>query len=259
MTCLDVRELLPELAVGVLSVDDRAGVERHLHWCAGCRKEASDLGQAAATFGFTLAPAPVPQGLGERVVARVRRSAGAPGTHRRARTAAAAIVAAMIAVASLGWGAVMAGRADRFADRAIVAERNQAAALERFQRTIAQLFPGRAVSESDMHLAPLSPVATGTGGGFALQLVSTRLLDFSMVIVNGLDPAATERLPYRVRLVNTRTGKELRAGRIDELDADGGAEAFHEFNRADLSGFTDVVVVDASGEVVLSGTVDQSA
>ena len=80
-----------------------------------------------------------------------------------------------------------------------------------------------------------------------------------MVIVNGLDPAATERLPYRVRLVNTRTGKELRAGRIDELDADGGAEVFHEFKRADLSGFTDVVVVDASGEVVLSGTVDQSA
>ncbi len=259
MTCLDVRELLPELAVGVLSVDDRARVERHLHWCAGCRKEASDLGQAAATFGFTLEPAPVPQGLGERVVARVRRSAGAPGTPRRARTAAAAIVAAMIAVASLGWGAVMAGRADRFAERAALAERTQAEALERFQRTIAQLFPGQTVSESNMHLAPLSPVATGTGGGFALQLVSPRLLDFSMVIVNGLDPAATQRLPYRVRLVNTRTGKELRAGRIVELDADGGAEVFYQFKRADLSGFSDVVVVDAAGDVVLSGTVDQSA
>ncbi|MCI0633333.1 MAG: zf-HC2 domain-containing protein [Actinobacteria bacterium] len=258
MTCLDVRELLPELAVGVLSAADRAGVERHLQWCAGCRKEASDLGQAAATFGFTLTPAPVPQGLGERVVARVGRSAGAPGTARRARTAAAAIVAAMVAVASLGWGAVMAGRADRFAERAALAERNQATALEQFQRTIAQLFPGRTVSESDMHLSPLSPVAAGTGGGFALQLVSPRLLDFSMVIVNGLDPTATRRLPYRVRIVNPSSGKELRAGRIEELDADGGAQVFHQFKRADLSGFTDVVVVDAAGEVVLSGTVDQS-
>ncbi len=258
MTCLDVRELLPELAVGVLSDDDRTGVERHLQWCAGCRKEAADLGQAAATFGFSLAPAPVPQGLGERVVARVRRSAGAPGSPRRARTAAAAIVAAMVAVASLGWGAVMAGRADRFAERAALAERTQSEALERFNRILSQVIPGEDV-QSDTHLGPLSPVATESGGGFALQLVSTRLLDFSMVIVNGLDPAATERLPYRVRLVNTRTGKELRAGRIEELDADGGAEVFHQFKRADLSGFTDVVVVDAAGEVVLSGTVDQSA
>jgi hypothetical protein len=259
VTCLDVRELLPELAVGVLAADDRAGVERHLQWCAGCRKEASDLGQAAATFGFTLAPAPVPQGLGERVVARVRRSAGAPGTPRRARTAAAALVAVIVAVASLGWGALMAGRADRFAERAVLAERTKAEAIEQFQRTIAQLFPGQSVSESDMHLGPLSPVAAGTGGGFALQLVSPRLLDFSMVKVTGLDPDATARLPYRVRLVNTRTGKELRAGRIEELDADGGAEVFHQFNRADLTGFTDVVVVDATGEVVLSGTVGRSA
>lgn len=258
MTCLDVRELLPELAVGVLSADDRAGVERHLQWCAGCRKEASDLGQAAATFGFTLAPATVPQGLGERVVARVRRSAGAPGTPRRARTAAAAIVAAMVAVASLGWGAVMAGRADRFAERAALAERTQAEALEQFQKLLANVIPSRSVSESDTHLGPLSPVATGTGGGFALQLISPRLLDFSMVIVNGLDPAATGPLPYRVRLLNA-DGKELSAGRIEELDADGGAEVFHQFNRADLAGFTDVVVVDAAGEVVLSGTVDQSA
>ena len=258
MTCLDVRELLPELAVGVLSVDQRTGVERHLQWCAGCRKEAADLGQAAATFGFALAPAPVPHGLGERVVARVRRAAGAPGTARRARTAAASIIAAMVAVASLGWGAVMAGRADRFAERAAQAERSQAEALERFRGVVASVIPRQVVSNSDMHLGQLTPIATTTGGGFVLQLVSPTILDFSMVIVNGLDPTATERLPYRVRLVNA-DGDELRAGRIEELDADGGAEVFHQFKRADLTGFTTVVVVDAIGDVVLSGTVDQSS
>lgn len=258
MTCLDVRELLPELAVGVLSADQRTGVERHLQWCAGCRKEAADLGQAAATFGFALAPAPVPQGLGERVVSRVRRAAGAPGTARRARTAAASIVAAMVAVASLGWGAVMAGRADRFEERAAQAERSQAEALERFQRVLANVIPAEAVSAGDTHLGQLSPVATGAGGGFALQLVSPTILDFSMVIVNGLDPAETDPLPYRVRLVNA-DGQELRAGRIEELDADGRAEVFHQFKRADLTGFTSVVIVDADGDVVLSGTVDQSA
>jgi anti-sigma factor RsiW len=256
MTCLEVRELLPELAVGVLSRDDRDHVERHLRWCAGCRKEAADLGQAAATFGFALEPAVVPTGLGDRVVARVRRAAGAPGTPRRARMAAAAVVAALVAVASLGWGAVMAGRADRFAQRAERAEREQAVALERFQRVLAGVIPGQELPEDETHLGQLAPVAAGSGGGAVLQLISPTILDFAMVIVSGLEPDEGE-MPYRVRLVN-EGGEVLRAGRIDELDADGGAEVFHQFKTADLTGYATVEVVDATGAVVLTGVVDQS-
>ena len=104
----------------------------------------------------------------------MRRAAGAPGTRRRARTAAAALIAATIAFASLGWGAVMAGRADRFEDRAEQAEREQEAAIERFQIVLSQVIPSDSVSSSDTHLGQLTPVAGGTGGGFALQLVSPR-------------------------------------------------------------------------------------
>ena len=256
MICLAVRELLPELAVGVLSPGDRDEVERHLRWCAGCRKESLELGQAAATFAFALAPSPVPQGLGERIVERVRRAAGAPGTPRRARTAAAAIVAAMVAVGSLGWGAVMAGRADRFEERAAQAQKDQLDALARFQKIISQIIPGQPVSEGEMKLGQLQPGPDSPGGGFVLQLVSPTRIDFTMVIVNGLDPAAIERLPYRVQLFNA-AGEMLKAGRIDELDADGGAEVFHEFAHADLMGFTSVRVVDRTGEVVLDGDVER--
>jgi hypothetical protein len=256
VSCLAVRELLPELAVGVLSPQDREEVERHLGWCAGCRKEASELGRAAATFGFALVPAPMPKGLGERTVQRVKRAAGAPGTPRRARTAAASILAAMIAVGSLGWGAVMAGRADRFAERAAQAERDRAEDLEQFQKVLSQVIPDVPLPEDQTHLGRLSPAAEGQGGGAVLQLASPNLLDFTIVIVNGLDPAATGRLPYRVQLVNA-AGELLAAGRIDELDADGGAEVFHEFKRADLTGYTSVRVVDASGEIVLAGEVDR--
>ena len=49
----------------------------------------------------------------------------------------------------------------------------------------------------------------------------------------------------------------LKAGRIDELDADGGAEVFHQFAHADLIGFTSVRVVDRTGEVVLDGNVER--
>ncbi|MGZ5290975.1 MAG: anti-sigma factor family protein [Actinomycetota bacterium] len=262
MNCLAVRELLPELAVGVLSPHDHEEVERHLRWCAGCRKESSELGQAAATVAFALAPAPVPQGLGERIVERVRRAAGAPGTTRRARAAAASIVAAMIAVGSLGWGAAMAGRADRFEERAEQAERERTEALERFQKAIAGLsglsgiIPVQELPDEETHLGQLSPTPETQGGGAVLQLVSPKRLDFTIVIVNGLDPQATGRLPYRVRLLNA-AGETLKAGRIDELDADGGADVFHEFRNQDLAGYTTVQVVNAAGDIVLSGVVDQ--
>jgi len=254
--CLAVRELLPELAVGVLSPGDRYEVERHLSWCAGCRKESTELGQAAAIFAFALAPSPVPQGLAERIVDRVRRAAGAPGTRRRARTAAASIVAAMVAVGSLGWGAVMAGRADRFEQRAREALQSRTTAIAEFQHVIDGILPiPPQLPDEETHLGHLVPTADGQGGGAVLQLVSPNLLDFTIVIVNGLDPAATDRLPYRVQLFNG-AGEMLKAGRMDELDVDGGAEVFHEFAHADLTGYTSVRVVDRSGEVVLEGDVE---
>jgi len=43
-----------------------------------------------------------------------------------------------------------------------------------------------------------------------------------------------------------------------DLDAGGGAEVFHQFNR-DLTGYTQVVVRDASGGVVLRGTADANS
>lgn len=258
MTCLGVRELLPELAIGVLSPAERDEVERHLRWCAGCRKEASELGQAAATFAFALAPVPVPHGLGERIVERVRHVAGSPGTPRRARTTSASIVAAMVVVASLGWGAAMAGRADRFEDRADRAERDAAAALERFVVAIQGVVPpGQDLPEDQFHLGRLTPTADGGGGGAVLQLVSPNILDFSMVIVNGLDPKATGRLPYRVQLLNA-AGQVLRAGRIVDLDANGGAEVFHQFANKDLTNYSTVQVLDSAGVVVLTGGIEGS-
>jgi hypothetical protein len=256
VTCLEVRELLPEMSIGVLPAPERERLGRHLQWCAGCRKEAGDLDRAAATLAFALPPASAPEDLEDRVVASVGRAAGAPVTRRRARTVAAAMVAAVIAFASLGWGAVMAGRADRFADRAAQAEREQAVALERFRKVYANVIPGRTLPTNETHLGQLTPLAAGTGGGFALQLVSPEYLDFVMVIVNGLDEPG--RLPLRVQLLNG-AGTMLRAGRITALNANGGAEVYHQFKTQDLAGFTRVRVVDNQGQVVLAGTVDQSS
>lgn len=258
MTCVQIRELLAERAVGVLPDGERAEVEQHLRWCAGCRKEAAELDSAAATVAFALTPVPMPTGLGERIVARVRQAAGAPGSPRRLRTAVAAAVAAVVAVTGLGWGAVMAGRAERLADRAEQVELRQAEALDRFRQVLARLVPGAELPEQETFLGRLVPVGPEMlGGGAVLQLVSPNRIDFAIVLVNGLDADDPDGLPYRVTLSN-RSGDLLRVGRIDELDADGGAQLFRQFEGQELVGYTHVRVTDASGTVVLEGVVDQS-
>jgi hypothetical protein len=78
----------------------------------------------------------------------------------------------------------------------------------------------------------------------------------TIVIVNGLDPEVTGPLPYRVRLLNV-AGEVLKAGRIEELDADGGADVIRQFTNQDLTGYTTVHVLNADGDVVLSGEIDQ--
>lgn len=57
MNCPAVRDRLPEHALGVVDHHDATAIERHLAWCAACRKEARDLERAAATMAFALAPA----------------------------------------------------------------------------------------------------------------------------------------------------------------------------------------------------------
>lgn len=254
MSCVDVRDQLAEFAVGVLTKDEQAEVERHLQWCAGCRKEAAELGQAASTFAFALHPEPVPEGLEDRVVAGVRRTAASPHVRRRTGTVIAAVVAAAIAVAGLGWGSVMAGKARSLADQTRQLEQQQDQALERFRHLLANL-PGSHPGET--HLGRLVPTRAITqGAGIALQLVSPTRLDFAFVVVNGLpkDPAL---LPYEVTLQDQR-GRVLPVGRITELDTGGGAEAFRQFKNTDLGGYTKVLVLDASGHAVLRGTVDQT-
>jgi Putative zinc-finger len=254
VNCVAVRDRLPELAVGVVPRRERTALEQHLQWCAGCRKEAAELGQAAATFAFALAPAPLPPGLEDRVVAGVRRAAARPRTGRRTRTTLAAVVAAAIAVASLGWGAVMAGRAQRFAERAEQAEQDRSQALAQFQQVLNTLpFQARA---DETHLGQLAPTRhLDRGGGAVLELVSPTRRDFVVVLVSGL-PRDPSLAPYRITLKDAE-GRTLKAGAIAKLDADGGGHAFRQFGRTDLTGFTTVLVRDGSGRLVLKGIVDQ--
>jgi hypothetical protein len=251
VNCAAARDLMPELALGSLSTRDASLIERHLAWCAACRKEAGDLHRAAAILPYALPSAAPPETLESRVVGVVREAAGGSGTTwaRRGRSGAAALIAAMIAVSGLGWGAVMAGRAERLQDQVRTADRQKQAAIDRFTETIEQLTFG---PHDDVLVGTLVAAFGSPAGGAALELISANDEDSVLVSLFGLPATDRPPLPYTVTL-ESGDGASARVGKVDELDTAGGADIGRFFKR-DLSGLTHVFVRDAAGVVVMSGT-----
>ena len=95
LDCADVRELAPELALGVLDGEARADVVQHLERCAGCRATVTELSETADSMVLLAPEAEPPPGFERRVVAHltgdVRRSRG-----RTAKLGAAVAAAAVI-------------------------------------------------------------------------------------------------------------------------------------------------------------------
>jgi hypothetical protein len=103
-TCEQTRELLPELALGILGGEDRARALDHLTSCADCSSELAALSQVADGV-LTLAPQhEPPAGFEGRVLARLRKERP---RHRLRRFTAFAAAAALIAF--IAGGAVWVG------------------------------------------------------------------------------------------------------------------------------------------------------
>jgi Putative zinc-finger len=261
VNCPAVRDLLAEHALGALPGRDADAIDRHVAWCAACRKEAAELHTAAAVLAFSVAPAepgPAPD-LEDRVVQTVQRAVQRrPAAHvppRRGRLAVVAVVAAMLAVSGLGWGAVMAGRAARSDEAAQEQTRAAVNAAERFQRLLKTV--EFADPEGEVYLATLGPTAEGGGGGSALTLVSPSIRDMAVVLVNGVPQAGRKAAPFTARLRGPG-GVSLTVGKIRELDASGSGIVMRDFD-VDLGAFDTVVVRDAARHVVMRGTISTRA
>jgi hypothetical protein len=251
VNCLNVRERLTEQVLGVLPKAERTVLDRHLEWCAACRKEAGELQRAAATLAYTVAPVEPPAELEDRVVETVRSAAGRrrAAAPRRSRVAAAGVLAAMLALSGLGWGAVMAGRAER-------AEQQAQTALERQQEAVQKISNVFRLPEVDPEaIAEISTLLSprlGFGRGDALVLLSPSGDDLVFVLVDGLTDLRAAQFPLRVRLV-TDDSRRFRVGEIQTLDQAGGGGVFATFHD-DLSHVSTVVIRDARRHVLLRGT-----
>ena len=252
MSCTAVRDRLAERALGLLDASDRAYVDRHVAWCAACRRESDGLQGAAGSLAFATASVEPDPALEEKVLATLRRelTAGRPGTPRRGRLAVAAVLAAMLALSGLGWGAVMAGRAARLEERVRQAEQRQVESIEKVQT----IFEDLEFADGLASAGPLSATGGGIEGGAGMTVTSRSIRDVVIVLVSGLGPDAG---PFRVELADHR-GTVLHVGRIRQLDIDGGATLVRRFDE-DLGGFRRLVVRDVTGSIVLQGVLDSDA
>jgi hypothetical protein len=259
MNCPAVRDRLPEHALGVVDHYDATAIERHLGWCAACRKEARDLERAAATMAFALAPAHPGSELGERVVSAVRRVSAPPPVvrpgRRRGRRVGVVLLAAALTVAGLGAGSVLGRRDGPPVDPATRALQQQEA-LDRFQAAIQSQIQSAAVADPNIkpQIGTLAPTHGSDGSGAALTLASPSAHDQVVVWVNGLAPKLS---PYLVFLTDGH-GDAFEIARIDKLDKDGGAMVARIVGR-DLSRLETMIVRNAKGRIVLSGSLAPAA
>jgi hypothetical protein len=162
----------------------------------------------------------------------------------------AGVLAAMLALSGLGWGAVMAGRAELAEQRARDARVQQQRAIANFQRVLRDL-PGLD-PEAIVEISTLLSPSLQAGRGDALVLLSPSGDDLAFVLVDGLTEPRSAKLPLRVRLVSDDATNFL-VGEIRTLDQAGGGGVFATFHE-DLTHVSTVVIRDANRQVVLRGT-----
>jgi len=93
--CTEVRELAPELALGIVGGPERAEALQHASECGPCRALIGELAEAADALPLLAAEAEPPPGFEQRVLAALK----AP--RRRNRRRIAALVAAAAAAATI--------------------------------------------------------------------------------------------------------------------------------------------------------------
>ena len=261
MTCAEVRENLSEHALGLLASEDQREVERHLQWCAGCRKESAELLEGMAAVAMSLPPAEPPFALEHLVVTRVSAAAGRVRNRNYRRgikvLAVTALGAAVLASSAVGWGVRQRNQADLAKDRLGSVNQQTADTVRLITQMQSQLN-----GTGKLYEASLFPVSRREEGGTALMYAGPDgIAGWVFVdVVASLDQGSG---PFAVNLVSA-TGQRLAVGTLTQtLNGDyvlyrqDLPKDFNRPNAVELSEVMALEVIDRLGTRLLTGTVHQ--
>ena len=214
VNCDEVRELAPELALGVAAGEERARALQHLATCPDCRRHLDELSGVADNL-LLLAPAyQPPVGFESRVVDRIS-SERHPSRWRRVLPAAVAAVLAAITALALVY--VASGQDREFAD-------HYRKALE---QASGSYFGGVPLRDAD-----------GSPAGHVFAYAGSPSWVF--VLLTGSTDSGT----YAVELI-TREGTNVRLGSVSITDGRG---TFGSTLSVSLREVARIQLVEGSGE-----------
>lgn len=258
MNCVEVRERLAEQALGLCDGDDRWQVERHLEWCAGCRKESNEMLEGVERVALELPAATPRPGLEERVVHEVLTAAGRRPRGARRQTvralAVATLAAVVLALGAVGWGVAEREKARNFkqeVDQALATSRGLTALVEQLRSDLGVAARG--------YQTALYPGIRHQPAGTAVVFAPRRGDGFALVTV--VTPVPVQGSPYSVLLTDGE-GHSMIAGELSK-DEDSGHLVLAELglssdrsttDSVDLANLTTLAVVDKAGNPVLTGT-----
>ena len=188
--CAEVRELVPELAIGIASGEDRARALQHLAHCADCRRELEQMSEVADELLLLAPDREPPIGFETRVVGRLS------GAKRKGWRSVALAAAAAVVLAALAGGIVWRSTSN---DRLLAAE----------YREVLKKFHGRYFQTATLHGSP------GEGEGQVFGYQGTPSWIFMLI------PPQDEARTYSITL-ETRGGGHVDLGSVD-VGSDGGS------------------------------------
>lgn len=189
-SCSEVKELIPELAVGVASGDERARALQHLAHCQDCRRELEEMAEVADELLLLAPDREPPIGFETRVLDQLA------GTKRRRWRAVALSAAAALVLAALSAGLVYRSMSD---ERLLAAE----------YREVLTKFDGRYFQTATLHGSP------GDADGQVFGYQGTPSWVFVLI------PPQDETRSYDITL-ETRGGGHVELGKV-EVSSEGGS------------------------------------
>jgi predicted anti-sigma-YlaC factor YlaD len=236
MTCEEVRDRLPDHALGTLDDVEDLRLRRHLRGCAQCRRELAAMGEGLSMFAAAAHDQTPPPELRDRVLATLAEEwrhdpVRVPDAGGRRASWIVAAAASVALVAALGWGFAADHRA-----------RNAVADAGSYRSLLATL------GGTEFRVGQLQPVADARIQGSVVLYDSSVEQSWGVVLVRAPDLSGS----VGATLSSSADGDTMR---LNDIELKDGAGATWLVSPEDLHGYDRLTVRGADGQIIATAAI----